>query len=119
MSKCDSQLVSVERASELLCKNIPALKRLPAGRATAHLDDVIDDYYDDHGDVIDNNFQFGNFASVRGHDHCDGGGFEDGNYVHERLVNLGKLALGLRLQLSQTGWPSAHCHIRTCKYLGG
>ena len=38
--------------------------------------------------------------------------------VHERLVNLGKLALGLLLQLSQTGWPSAHCHIRTCKYFG-
>ena len=64
-------------------------------------------------------YQFGSFSSVRGHDHCDGGGFEDGNFVHERLVNLGKLALGLRLQLSQTGWPSAHCHIRTCKYLGG
>ena len=34
------------------------------------------------------------------------------------MKGLGKLALGLRLQLSQTGWPSAHCHIRTCKYFG-
>ena len=96
-------MVSVERASKLLCENIPALKRLPAGWATAHLDDVIDDYYDDHGDVIDDYYQFGNFSSFCDHDHCGGGGCEDGNYVHERFVNLGKLALGLRLQLSQTG----------------
>ena len=53
---CESQLVSVERASELLCENIPALKRLPAGRATAHLEDVIDDYDDDHDDVIHDNY---------------------------------------------------------------
>ena len=51
--KCDSQLISIERASELLCENIPALKRLPAGRATAHLEDVTDDFDDDHDDVID------------------------------------------------------------------
>ena len=70
-------MVSVERASKLLCENIPALKRLPAGWATAHLDDVIDDYYDDH--VIVDYYQFGNFSSVRGHDHCAVGGFEDGN----------------------------------------
>ena len=55
---CESQLVSVERASELLCENIPALKRLPAGRATAHLEDVNDDYEDDHDDVIGDDYQF-------------------------------------------------------------
>ena len=56
--KYESQLISIERASKLLCENIPALKRLPAGRATAHLEDVIDDYDDDHDDVIYDNYQF-------------------------------------------------------------
>ena len=105
-------MISIERASELLCENIPALKRLPAGRATAHLEDVTNDYDDDHDDVIDDNYQF--LICSR----SNGGGF-DGNDIHMRgSSEFGQLALGLRLQLSQTGWPSAHCHIRTCKYFG-
>ena len=56
--KYESQLISIERASKLLCENIPALKRLPAGRATAHLEDVIDDYDDDHDDVIGDDYHF-------------------------------------------------------------
>ena len=76
--KCESQLISIERASELLCENIPALKRLPAGRATAHLEDVTDDYDDDHDDVIDDNYQF--LICSR----SNGGGF-DGNDIHERF----------------------------------